>query len=80
MNGIKKLNKLLNITILYMWKFFLGLTSGIYIGTYYDCKPTIKKIEEFIKLNIPNKKDKQELFLFINFIFIKERFILFLVF
>lgn len=41
-----------------MWKFFLGLTSGIYIGTYYDCKPTINKIEEFIKLNIPNKKDK----------------------
>ena len=39
-----------------MWKFILGLTTGIYIGTRYDCDPILKKMEDFIKKNIPNEK------------------------
>lgn len=30
--------------------------SGVYLATYYDCKPYITKLESFIKDNIPNKK------------------------
>jgi hypothetical protein len=29
---------------------------GVYVGTYFDCKPHIKQIEEFIRDNIPRKK------------------------
>ena len=29
-----------------MYKFLLGLGTGIWIGTYYDCKPTIEKIKQ----------------------------------
>ena len=27
--------------------FFLGITLGIYVGTFYNCKPIIETIEEF---------------------------------
>ena len=38
-----------------MWQFFLGFGTGIYIGTNYDCKPTVKFISECIKQNIPKE-------------------------
>jgi hypothetical protein len=29
-----------------MWKFLLGFASGVYAGTYYDCKPIIRNLEK----------------------------------
>ena len=39
-----------------MYKFLLGLGTGIWIGTYYDCKPTIEKIKPEIIKHIPKEK------------------------
>ena len=39
-----------------MYKFFLGLGTGIWIGTYYDCKPIIKKVKKEIQKYIPIEK------------------------
>ncbi len=39
-----------------MWQFFLGFSTGIYIGTYYDCKPIIGKLEFFIRQQCPPRK------------------------
>ena len=33
-----------------------GFISGIYVGTKYDCKPMLKRIEEMVKNNLPNEK------------------------
>ena len=41
-----------------MWQFLCGCASGIYIGTYYDCKPAIEFIKDTIKNRFPEKKDK----------------------
>ena len=43
-----------------MWQFFLGFSGGLYLGTYYECKPFIYKIEEFITQQCPRKKDGEE--------------------
>ena len=40
-----------------MWRFLLGVGTGIYIGTNYDCKPIIKKIKNEIVKYIPEKKN-----------------------
>jgi hypothetical protein len=39
-----------------MWKFLVGFASGVYAGTYYDCKPIIRNIKRTIKEYIPNEK------------------------
>ena len=39
-----------------MYKFLLGLGTGIWIGTYYDCKTKIKKIKQEIIKHIPKEK------------------------
>ena len=39
-----------------MWQFFLGFGTGIYVGTYYDCKPFMNKIGDYIKDQCPPKK------------------------
>jgi hypothetical protein len=36
-----------------MWQFIIGFGTGIFIGTSYDCKPTVKYITDCIKNNIP---------------------------
>ena len=41
-----------------MLQFILGFSIGIYIGTYYNCKPQIENIIKTIKNNIPDTKDK----------------------
>ncbi len=41
-----------------MWRFILGLTSGIYIGSYYECKPIINLLKNKILEYIPEKKNK----------------------
>ena len=39
-----------------MWRFLLGFSTGIYVGTYFECKPVIEKIEQFVKDNFPKSK------------------------
>ena len=39
-----------------MIRFIFGLISGLYIATYYDCKPTIEYVIEQVKENVPKKK------------------------
>ena len=39
-----------------MWRFLLGFGSGIYVGTYYDCKPIINTIKKIIKDYQPKPK------------------------
>lgn len=38
-----------------MWQFLVGFSTGIYIGTTYDCKPTVKYITDCIKNNVPKE-------------------------
>jgi len=40
-----------------MWQFFLGFGTGIYVGTYYDCKPMIKRTVDCIKHWKPEERD-----------------------
>ena len=39
-----------------MWQLLLGFGLGIYVGTYFNCKPTIEKLETNIRKNIPDPK------------------------
>ena len=39
-----------------MWQLIIGFGLGIYVGTYYNCKPTIETILLNIKKNIPKEK------------------------
>ena len=39
-----------------MWQFLMGFASGVYIGSYYECKPTIENILKIIKENSPKEK------------------------
>ena len=41
-----------------MWQMMVGFAAGIYVGTYYNCKPTIVMIREMVKDKIPEKKEK----------------------
>lgn len=38
-----------------MWQFFFGIGIGIYIGTYYNCAPSIMFITRKLKENIPDE-------------------------
>jgi hypothetical protein len=38
-----------------MWQLLVGFSTGIYIGTMYDCKPTVKYITDCIKNNVPKE-------------------------
>ena len=49
-------NLLYIIIINIMWQFIIGFTSGIYIGTYYDCEPTIDIIKFTRTITIANKE------------------------
>lgn len=40
-----------------MWQVVVGFGVGVYVGTYYDCKPAIHFVLNTIKSNIPEKKD-----------------------
>jgi hypothetical protein len=39
-----------------MWRFITGFSLGVYVGSYYDCKPYADKVIEYIKENLPEKK------------------------
>jgi len=39
-----------------MWQFIIGFGIGIYVGTFYNCKPTLDVIITNIKNSIPKEK------------------------
>ena len=46
-----------------MWQFICGFGMGVYVGTTYNCKPTISFVKDCIKKTIPEEaipKLKQE--------------------
>lgn len=50
-----------------MWQILTGFAAGVYVGTYYDCKPTILLVQQMVKDKIPkerldsaSKKDKKK--------------------
>ena len=38
-----------------MWQFLMGFSVGIYVGTAYDCKPTVTFISTCLKNTIPKE-------------------------
>lgn len=42
-----------------MWQFMLGFSMGIYIGTYYQCKPTLDIVLKTVRDNMPKEKNKK---------------------
>ena len=38
-----------------MWQFLMGLGVGVWVGTKYDCKPTIVFVSDCLKKNIPTE-------------------------
>tara|TARA_B110000971_G_C19987876_1_gene490488 strand:- start:1521 stop:1667 length:147 start_codon:yes stop_codon:yes gene_type:complete len=48
-----------------MWQLLMGFGAGMYVGTVYDCNPTVEFISSCIKKNIPKdalpkKKDEKK--------------------
>lgn len=41
-----------------MYRYLIGFSLGIWVGTYYDCKPIINKVKEEIIKNLPKEKEK----------------------
>jgi hypothetical protein len=39
-----------------MWYFVCGLGVGVYVGTYYNCRPVLDKITKLVKDNMPPEK------------------------
>jgi len=40
-----------------MWYFICGFGVGMYVGTYYNCKPVLDKVTQMVKENMsPEKK------------------------
>lgn len=39
-----------------MWQLVTGFAAGIYVGTYYDCKPTILLVEQMVKDKFPKER------------------------
>lgn len=40
-----------------MWQFITGFSLGVYVGSYYDCRPAIKSVQTILSDNMPKKKD-----------------------
>ena len=36
-----------------MWQFLCGFGAGVYVGTVYDCKPTLQFVKTCIKNFVP---------------------------
>jgi len=55
-----------NLIVIYiMWQFLVGFSAGMYVGTIYDCNPTVKFISDCLKDKIPKeafpiKKDEKK--------------------
>lgn len=39
-----------------MWQFLTGFGLGVYVGTFYDCRPAIKAVQILLKDNMPKEK------------------------
>ena len=39
-----------------MWQIMVGFSIGVYVGTYYNCKPILNEITQNIQKYIPEKK------------------------
>ena len=39
-----------------MWQLVTGFAAGIYVGTYYDYKPTIILVRQMIKDKFPEER------------------------
>ena len=39
-----------------MWQLLTGFAAGVYVGTYYDCKPTIILVEKMLKEKFPKER------------------------
>lgn len=37
--------------------FIFGFGTGVYVGTYYECKKTLETIKERVKKLAPEKKE-----------------------
>jgi hypothetical protein len=44
-----------------MWQFLCGFGAGIYVGTYFECKPTIEKVIFMVKTSLPEKKEEEKI-------------------
>jgi len=43
-----------------MWQILVGFSAGIYVGTYYDCKPMIYRASECIKNWKPEERPENK--------------------
>ena len=43
-----------------MWQFLTGFSLGVYVGTFYDCRPAIKAVQIIICENMPKEKNKEK--------------------
>ena len=39
-----------------MWQLLTGFAAGVYVGTYYDCKPTILLVQQMVKDKFPKER------------------------
>lgn len=39
-----------------MWQFLTGFGLGVYVGTFYDCRPAIRAVRIILKENMPEEK------------------------
>jgi ABC-type phosphate transport system permease subunit len=42
-----------------MWQVMIGFAAGVYVGTYYECKPAIKMIKAMVEDKFPEEKNKK---------------------
>jgi hypothetical protein len=40
-----------------MYRYLIGFSLGIWVGTYYNCKPIINKVKDEVIKNLPKEKD-----------------------
>ena len=45
---------------MYVIRVLIGFVGGVYVGTYYNCKPILCRMQAWIKANLPDEKDKKE--------------------
>ena len=45
-----------------MLEFILGFSLGIYIGTFYDCKPVMTTFKKHVNYYFPPKSPKSKSF------------------
>lgn len=43
-----------------MWSFLLGFGGGVYVGTYFDCKPLIVQTRELVLQCVPERRHDEE--------------------